>query len=431
MVKTAQPKMLLAFWKFIFFKVDELSPSLVLIYRDYGGRGAKIRKLNVLARGGVNSLLYFRVMHRIPFFSLERQHQSINSELKKAFDGVIKNGMFILDREVKFFEEEFAAYQKMKFCIGVGNGHDAILISLKALGIGPGDEVIVPSHTCHATWLAVINAGAKPVPVEVESSTYNINSSLIENSITKKTKAIIPVHLYGHPCEMDKIMVIAKMHKLHVVEDNAQAHGALYKNKMTGSWGHCNATSFYPTKNLGALGDGGAIVTNDKKLFQFVRTFSNYGSEEKDDQSMLGVNSRLDELQASVLRIKLKRLNRWNQERRKNATVYFDALKNVGDIQLPPAENELTKPVYHQFVIQTRYRDKLKKYLDGNGIETSIHYPTPIHLQKAYAYLGCMKGSLPATEQLSKTVLSLPIFVGLRESEIDLIYSTIKNFFRK
>ncbi len=369
-------------------------------------------------------------MYRIPFFSLERQHQFINSELKRAFDGVIKNGRFILDQEVKCFEKEFAAYQKMKYCVTVGNGHDAILISLKVLGIGRGDEVLVPSHTCHATWLAIVNAGAKPVPVEVDPSTYNINPSLIENAITKKTKAILPVHLYGHPCAMDKIMVIAKKHKLFVVEDNAQAHGAEFKNKLTGSWGQCNATSFYPTKNLGALGDGGAIVTNDKKLFQFARSFSNYGSERKDVQSMLGINSRMDELQAAVLRIKLKRLNEWNQERRKSANKYFYSLKNVGDIQLPPEENKITKSAYHQFVIQTKYRDKLKKYLDQKGIETAIHYPIPIHLQKAYAHLGYKKGSFPVAERLSKSVLSLPIFVGLREPEIDAICAVIKNFFK-
>jgi dTDP-4-amino-4,6-dideoxygalactose transaminase len=384
----------------------------------------------VLRCGGVNGLPYFRVMYRIPFFSLNRQHQSINSELKESFDKVIKNGRFILDQEVKYFEEEFATHQKMKYCVTVGNGHDAILISLKALGIGHGDEVIVPSHTCHATWLAVINAGAKPVPVEVDPSTYNINPLLIENSITKKTKVILPVHLYGHPCAMDKIMMIARKNKLFVVEDNAQAHGAMIKNKLTGSWGQCNATSFYPTKNLGALGDGGAIVTNDKETFLFARAFSNYGSEKKDINSMRGINSRLDELQASVLRIKLKRLNQWNQRRRKNANKYFDSLKNVGDVWLPPKENETEKPVYHQFVIQTKYRDKLKKYLEQRRIETAIHYPTPIHLQKAYVQLGYRRGSLPMAEKLSKTVLSLPIFPGLMESEINIISSSIKNFFK-
>jgi len=335
-----------------------------------------------------------------------------------------------LDQEVNCFEEEFAAYQKTKYCVAVGNGHDAILISLKALGVGQGDEVLVPSHTCHATWLAVINAGAKPVAVEIDPLTYNINPLLIEDLITKKTKAILPVHLYGHPCAMDKIMAIARKYKLFVVEDNAQAHGAVYKNKLTGSWGHCNATSFYPTKNLGALGDGGAIVTNDKKIFRFARVFSNYGSEKKDVHSVLGINSRLDELQASMLRIKLKVLNNWNQERSKNANEYFDSLKNVGDMELPPKENKSEKPVYHQFVVQTKYRDKLKKYLDQKGIETAIHYPTPIHLQKAYTHLGYKKSSLPVAEQLSKSVLSLPIFAGLREQEIDAICDAIKNFFK-
>jgi dTDP-4-amino-4,6-dideoxygalactose transaminase len=369
-------------------------------------------------------------MHRIPFFSLEWQHQSINAALKETFNRVIKNGRFILDREVRCFEEEFAAYQKKKYCVSVGSGHDAILISLKALGIEQGDEVIVPSHTCHATWLAVMNTGAKPVAVEVDSSTYNIDPSCIENAITKKTKAILPVHLYGHPCEMDKIMTIAKKHKLFVVEDNAQAQGAIFINKLTGSWGHCNATSFYPTKNLGALGDGGAIVTNDKKLFQFATAFNNYGSRKKDIHSVLGVNSRLDELQAAVLRIKLRRLNVWNHERRKNADGYFDSLKNIGDIQLPPKESKIEKPVYHQFVIQTKYRDKLKTYLEQKGIETAIHYPTPIHLQKAYGQLGYKNGSLPIAEKLSETVLSLPIFVGLKELEINRISSAIRNFFK-
>jgi dTDP-4-amino-4,6-dideoxygalactose transaminase len=369
-------------------------------------------------------------MLRIPFFSLDRQHQSINAELKEAIDRVVKNGKFVLDREVECFEEEFAAYQKMKYCVTVGNGHDAILISLKALQIGKGDEVILPSHTCQATWLAVINAGARPVAVEVDPSTFNIDPTLIENSITKKTKAILPVHLYGHPCAMDIIMAIARKYKLFVLEDNAQAQGSIFKNKLTGSWGHCNATSFYPTKNLGALGDGGAIVTNDKKLFQFVEAFRNYGSEKKDVNALLGINSRLDELQAAVLQIKLKRLENWNNDRRRIANEYLNSLKNVGDIQLPPKENEIEKPVYHQFVIQTKYRDKLKKYLEQKGIETTIHYPTPIHFQKAYAHLGYKKGSLPIAEKLSTTVLSLPIFTGLEESEINKISSAIKNFFK-
>ncbi len=383
-------------------------------------------------------------MSEIPFFSLERQHQSISRELQLAYSKTLKRGRFILSDEVKGFEEEFAAHQKMKYCVGVGNGHDAILISLKALEVGRGDEVIVPSHTCHATWLAVVNAGAKPVPVEVEPSTYNINPLLIEDSITKKTKAIVPVHLYGHPCPMDKIMAIARANKLFVVEDNAQAHGAFFKNKMTGSWGHCDATSFYPTKNLGALGDGGAVLTKDVKLFQFAKAFSNYGlrrqvapayltgrSEVPDasSQTILGINSRLDELQAAVLRIKLRKLKEWNEARNVNAKLYFDLLEGAGDIQLPPSENKIEKPVFHQFVIQTRHRDKLKKYLEKNGIETAIHYPIPIHLQKAYSFLGFKKGRFPIAEKLSQSVLSLPIWPELKKTEIEFVCELISQFF--
>ncbi len=383
----------------------------------------------MLYREGVNGFMYFRVMDGIPFFTLKRQHKAINQDLSKVFSNVIKHGRFILDEEVRCFEAEFAAYQKIKYCISVGNGHDAVFISLKALGIGKGDEVLVPSHTFFATWLAVVNAGAKPVPVEVEPLTYTINPSFIENAITKKTKAIVPVHLYGHPCAMDKILAIAKKNDLFVVEDNAQAHGAFYKNRMTGSWGHCNATSFYPTKNLGAMGDGGAITTFDKKLFLRVKTFCNYGSAMKNVYSILGINSRLDEIQAAILRIKLRKLDDWNAERKKNANVYFDLLENIGDIQLPPKESKFEKPVFHQFVIQTPYRDKLKKYLAEKGIETAIHYPIPIHLQKAFRYLGYKNGSLPSAERLSKTILSLPIFMGLKESEIIRISSAIKTFY--
>jgi dTDP-4-amino-4,6-dideoxygalactose transaminase len=375
-------------------------------------------------------MLYFRVMGNIPFFTLERQHRLIKSELNRAFSDVIKKGRFILDQQVELFAKEFATYQKMKYCVTTGNGHDAILISLKALGVRYGDEVIVPSHTCHATWLAIFNSGAKPVPVEVEPDTFNLNPLLIENSITKRTKAIVPVHLYGYPCQMDKIMKVAGKHSLFVVEDNAQAHGARFKNTLTGNWGHCNATSFYPTKNLGALGDGGAILTNDKEHYDFASTFANYGSQRKDFIAMPGINSRLDEVQASLLRLKLKKLDKWNRERSMHARKYSELLSNVGDIKLPPGETENAKPVYHQFVIQTKYRDKLKNYLSGRGIETTIHYPIPVHLQNAYSKLGYKKGSLPIAEQLSKTILSLPIFIGLRASEINSISSTIKNFFK-
>jgi len=374
-------------------------------------------------------LMYFRVMSIVPFLSLESQHRSIQKELSDTFLNILEKGRFILDENVSSFEKEFADYNQAKYCVGVGNGHDALLISLKALGIGKGDEVIVPSHTCYATWLAVSNAQAKPVAVEVDEKTFTINLTLIEEKITKKTKAIIPVHLYGQPCAMDKIMLIAKKNNLVVIEDNAQAHGAIFKNKMTGSWGDCNATSFYPTKNLGALGDAGAITTNSKKLYEFARAFRNYGSIKKDVHIVDGINSRLDESQAALLRIKLQKLEAWNEARRENAKLYFELSKNVGDIQLPAQEDKFSKPVFHQFVIQTSQRDKLRKFLGKKGIETAIHYPTPIHLQKAYKHLKYKKGSLPIAEKLSSTVLSLPIYVGLKSEEIELVCEEIKKFF--
>jgi dTDP-4-amino-4,6-dideoxygalactose transaminase len=368
-------------------------------------------------------------MHFIPFLSLDYQHRSIERELKECLAKTLKKGNFILGEEDALFEKEFVAYQKAKYCVSVGNGHDALLISLKALNVGKGDEVIVPSHTCHATWLAVLNSGAKPIAVEVDELMYTIDPAKIEGAISKKTKAIIPVHLYGHPCEMDKINAIAKRNNLFVVEDNAQAQGAIFKNKLTGSWGDCNATSFYPTKNLGALGDGGAIITNDKKLFEFATSFRNYGSEKKDFHSIQGINSRLDELQAAFLRIKLKKLNRWNTERKQNADLYFKLLKEIVEIQLPPRGDKTHQPVYHQFVIQTPHRDKLKNFLAKQEIETAIHYPGPVHLQKAYAHLRYKKGSLPIAEKLAASVLSLPIWPGLKRNEIEHVCKTIKTFF--
>ncbi|MBS1681409.1 MAG: DegT/DnrJ/EryC1/StrS family aminotransferase [Bacteroidetes bacterium] len=368
-------------------------------------------------------------MSTIPFFSLQHLHRSIQRELSHAFSNVIKQGRFILDREVELFEKEFAGYHRTKYCVTVGNGHDALLISLKALGIGKGDEVIVPSHTFMATWLAVVNAGAVPVPVEVDPITYTLNPDLIRHHLSRKVKAILSVHLYGHPCEMDTINSIAKKNNLFVVEDNAQAHGAVFKNKRTGSWGDCNATSFYPTKNLGALGDGGAILTHHKTQFDFAKTFRNYGTLTKNVYASEGINSRLDELQAAILRVKLKHLDKTNEARKKNARIYFELLKDVGDVVLPPSENKFAQPVYHQFVIQTAYRDKLRNFLEKKGIETVIHYPMPIHLQPAFAHLRLKKGSLPAAEKISKQILSLPIWPGLKPGEIEFVAKTIRTFY--
>lgn len=368
-------------------------------------------------------------MSNLPFLSLDFQHRSIERNLKSAFSQALKNGNFVLGDQVSLFEKEFANYHNSKYCVTVGNGHDALFIALKTLGVGRGDEVIVPSHTCQATWLAVMNAGAKPVAVEVNPTSYTIDPKQIEGQISKRTRVIIPVHLYGHPCEMDKIMAIAKKHHLFVVEDNAQSHGAIFKGKMTGRWGTINATSFYPTKNLGALGDGGAILTIDKKLGELASSFRNYGSNKRDVHSIQGINSRLDEVQAAVLRIKLRKLAEWNEMRTKNAEMYFDGLSDVGDLQLPPRATTIAKPVFHLFVVQTAHREKLKKFLLKNRVEASIHYPIPVHLQQAYSHLKYKRGSLPIAEKLAETVLSLPIYPGLKKKEIETVCKVIKRFF--
>ncbi len=353
----------------------------------------------------------------------------MRQELAKAFDEVVSRNEFILGSSLEAFEKEYAAYHGVKFCVGVGNGLDALVCALKALGIGLGDHVVVPSHTCYATWLAVERAGAVPIPVEVEARTFTIDPDRIIPAITAKTKAILPVHLYGHPCAMDRIMSIARQHQLWVIEDNAQAQGAMFKNKMTGSWGHVNATSFYPTKNLGALGDGGAVTTNDQQAYNFVLSFRNYGAQLKNVFKTTGINSRLDEVQAALLRIKLRQLNQWNDERRKIASYYHELLTDVGDLVLPPLGDDDYKPVFHLYVVQTEHRDELQNYLNEHGIGTAIHYPIPVHLQEAFSKLGYLPGDFPLAEKLSKTILSLPLWPGLRTDQIERIADTIKHYF--
>lgn len=402
------------------------NPSLK---RELGRTRREINKIKVSGSGSFYRVNVLSSMRLIPFFSLEYQHSEVSQEMAAAYHQVIGQGQFISGPQLSSFEEGFARFQGSKYCVGTGNGHDALLIALKALKIGTGDEVIVPSHTCQATWLAVMNAGAIPVPVEV-NETFTIDPFKIEAAINPKTKAIIPVHLYGQPCRMDAILAIAKKHNLFVVEDNAQGHGAKFKGQTTGTFGHLNATSFYPTKNLGALGDGGAVCTNDENLYQLCKAIGNYGSLKKDDHFLQGINSRLNELQAAVLSVKLKKLEEWNELRRQSAAVYFQLLKNVGDVLLPPAPSEESVPVFHLFVIQTSHRDRLKEHLQKEGVGTAIHYPLPVHLQKAYTALGYSKGSLPVAERLSDTILSLPIWPGLKKEEIEWICQAIKRFFQ-
>lgn len=348
--------------------------------------------------------------------------------METSFSDLLSRGRFVLGGEVAAFEREYAAFSQSQYCISVGNGLDALTLALHALGIGVEDEVIVPSHTCFATWLAVDRVGARPVPVEVNQH-YVIDVNRIETSITPKTKAIIPVHLYGYPCDMESIMAVANKWQLRVVEDNAQGQGAYFDKKITGSWGDVNATSFYPTKNLGALGDGGAVTTNSAVLQDKISQLRNYGAIEKDVFKVLGVNSRLDELQAAFLRSKLEQLSSFQQNRNRLAGRYHDALAGVGDLILPSLGDDRIVPVFHLYVVQTNERERLRDYLREQQIETAVHYPVAIHRQEAFAKLGLAEGSLPIAERLSKTVLSLPLWPGLTEQQQDRVIAAINLFF--
>lgn len=368
-------------------------------------------------------------MSFIPFLSFEKMHQSIKSEIHSAFDKVYDSYWYILGKNVEEFEKNYAQYSNVNYCVGVGNGLDAIIIALKTLNIGKGDSVIVPSNTYIATWLAVSYVGAEIIPVEPNPKTYNIDPTKIESAIQSNTKAIIPVHLYGQICEMDKIMAIAQKYNLFVIEDNAQAQGTYFKGKISGSWGHINATSFYPGKNLGALGDAGAITTNDEHLAQKAKTIRNYGSQKKYYNEVKGINSRLDELQAAFLKVKLKYLDEWNKERNQIAQWYYDYLNEIDEIILPTIHPDATSN-YHLFVIRTPKRNELQEYLHQHQIGTLIHYPVPPHLQEAYKELGYKKGAFPIAEEIADTCLSLPMYPGISKENVEYIAQTIKNFFK-
>jgi len=366
----------------------------------------------------------------IPFLSLAPQHAIIHNNVTEALKKGFEKNWYILGEDLKTFETDYARFTNVRHCLGVGNGYDALSISLQACNVRAGDEVIVPAHTYVATWLAVSKCGAVIVPVEPDPSSMLINVERIEEKITAKTKVILPVHLYGHPCDMTKIQGIASRHSATIIEDNAQAHGAKWNERRTGSFGAINATSFYPTKNLGALGDGGAITTDSDEIADFVRQYRNYGFERKNYCEVEGINSRLDELQASVLSIKLKCLDQWNHERRELADQYIKRLYSVGDIQLPLPRKEAL-PVYHLFVIRSTKRDMLKAYLDSCQIDTMVHYPLPPHLQKPYASLNLQRGSLPLTEDIAHTCLSLPLWPGMTTSQIDRVCDCIVRFFSR
>ena len=363
----------------------------------------------------------------VPFVSFKPMEEWLDGDLRAAFERVYTNSWYIDGQEDKLFEQEFAAYCGTKYCVGCGNGLDALMLALKALDVGIGDEVIVPSNTYIATALAVTYVGATPIFVEPNIATYNINPELIREKITDRTKAIMPVHLYGQPADMDTIMEIAKEHQLFVVEDCAQAHGALYKGKKVGSFGDAAGFSFYPGKNLGALGDAGAVVTNNEELAKKVRALSNYGSDYKYHHIYKGNNSRLDELQAAFLRVKLPYLEQMNEARIRIAERYIEGIC-VPECIMPEVISDV-KHVWHIFSIRCERRDELAEYLANVGIATNKHYPIPIHLQGAYADSAIPQGSLPLAEEISKTQLSLPLFYGMQECEIEYVIKKINEFF--
>lgn len=362
----------------------------------------------------------------VPFVSFKPMEAELDKDIREAFNRVYTRSWYIEGVEDESFEKAFAEYCDSKYCVGVGNGLDALMLALKALGVGEGDEVIVPSNTYIATALAVTYVGATPVFVEPDIRTFNIDPSIIEDAITEKTKAIMPVHLYGQPCDMDPILAIAKKHKLYVIEDCAQAHGATYKGKVIGSFGDAAGFSFYPGKNLGALGDAGATVTNDKEIADKIRALGNYGSDYKYHHIYKGNNSRLDEMQAAFLAAKLPHLNKMNEERRRIAQMYMDGIKNP-EVILPFVPEDMV-PVWHIFGVRCKRRDELEKFLNDAGIGTNKHYPIPMHMQECYKDLGFKEDNFPIAEEISATELSLPMYYGMTNEEVQYVIEKVNEF---
>lgn len=362
--------------------------------------------------------------------SFKKMNDDIKKEILESFENFFDSAWYILGNAVESFEKDYSAFNEVKHTVGVSNGLDALHLALRACDIGPGDEVLVPSNTYIATVLAISYVGAKPVLVEPNIETYNIDPQKIEACITNKTKAIMPVHLYGQACDMTSIMSIAEKYNLKVIEDNAQAHGASFNDKLTGSWGHANGTSFYPGKNLGALGDAGGVTTNDDVLNNKLRVLRNYGSEKKYYNETIGYNMRLDECQAGFLSVKLKYLNQWTKERQQIADWYNEALNDVDGLILPEIAQGATH-VYHLYVVRVKQRDQLQKYLASNGVHTLIHYPIPPHLQQAYQHLNFKKGDFPIAEEIANTCLSLPLWPGMIKDDVEQVAGVIKEFFIK
>lgn len=363
----------------------------------------------------------------VPFVDMRPMHNEIRKDLDAAYNRVVDSSWFIQGKELEQFEDEFAAYCGAKYCVGVATGLDALYLVLRAWNIGAGDEVIVPSNTYIATALAVSYAGATPVFVEPVIETFNIDPMKVEEKITDRTKVIIAVHLQGRCADMDAIRTIADKHGLKVLEDAAQAHGAKYKGTRAGSLGDAAGFSFYPGKNLGALGDAGCVVTNDEAVAKKVRALGNYGSDRKYHHIYKGTNSRLDEMQAAFLRVKLPHLEKWNNYRRRVAARYLNEIKNPL-IKLPMPTSDEFEHIYHVFVIRCDKRDELEKYLADKDIHTIKHYPTPMHLQKAYEDLHIPEGALPIAEEISRTVLSIPMYYGITDEQVSYVIDALNSF---
>ena len=365
----------------------------------------------------------------IPFLDLKGPYLELKEELDEAIARVVSSGWFVGGPEVDAFEAEYAAYCGATHCVGVANGLDALHLALRAMDVGPGDEVIVPSNTYIATWLAVSQCGATPVPVEPDARTCNIDPALIEAAITPATRVILPVHLYGQPADMAAILAIARQHGLRVLEDGAQAHGARYRSQRLGAHGDAVAWSFYPGKNLGAMGDGGAVTTNDAQLADRLRVLRNYGSRVKYVNEVQGTNSRLDPLQAAILRVKLAHLDDWNERRRAIAARYRQGLAGRG-LSLPQVP-DWAEPVWHLYVVQHPQRDALQQQLQAAGVGTLIHYPIPPHLQQAYAVAGFAQGQFPKAEQMASQCLSLPIGPHLADAQAGAVISAVNEAVRR
>jgi len=368
-------------------------------------------------------------MTAVPFVDLQEQHRALESELSAAVSQVMSRCDFVLGSAVEQFEKEFAEFLGARYAVGVGNGLDALRLALQAAGVEPGDEVIVPANTYIATALAVSALGGCPVPVDVDEKTFNIDPAGIGAALTSRTKALIPVHLFGQPCDMEEVCDIARRHDLVLIEDACQAHGARFRGRCVGTFGLAGCFSFYPSKNLGACGDGGMVVTDDEQFAERLRLLRNYGSKEKYRHIAKGTNTRLDTLQAAILRVKLQRLENWNAARLRHAQRYSGILREIASVRLPEVAPDRTH-IFHLYVVRVERRAELQKFLAERQIQTMIHYPVPIHLHRAYEDLGFRRGAFPVAERLADEVLSLPMFAELADEQIDSVCDAIREFYR-